>query len=47
MKVSAGLGVLVPYEPTISPTLLGQPFKNKGRKTCGLYIVSLKKLKIY
>ena len=30
-KVSTGLGVLVPYGPTLGPTLLGYPFKNKGR----------------
>jgi len=38
MKVSAGLGVLVPYGPTLNPTPLGQSFKIKAKKkTSGPY----------
>jgi len=31
-SVSAGLGALVPYGPTLGPTRLGQPFKIKAEK---------------
>jgi len=36
-SVSAGLGALVPYGPTLGPTRLGQPFKIRAKKVSGPY----------
>ena len=38
-SVLADLAVLVPYGPALGPTFLGQPFKNKGRKASGPYML--------